>query len=175
MSGIEGGNFFMGSMSRFIALERLVTVFKNEIVTYFKGIIGLTVGELKEDDLEFGLMISAYVPLIGSPEIEGVIVHLECVTEKEFVRGELIDELSISEFNQAAAGRKINLITLSYSDYDNEAYLHANVEDYGPLEIPLGFNPETLEFHSHLKRVLTKEKRKWFVDNYDEIKIDLCS
>jgi len=35
----------MGSMSRFSAIEKVLSVFENEIYDYFSDIIGLTIGE----------------------------------------------------------------------------------------------------------------------------------
>jgi len=159
----------MGSMSRFSAIEKVLSVFENEIYDYFSDIIGLTIGELDEDSMEVGYWVSAYVPVIGSDKLDGLEVHFRWATEEEIYAGKLIEDISVSDFNYYVAGRKICSISTHCSDRDDEAYLCAEIEGNNLLEIPLGFNPEMLEFYGHFEYILTAEKRKWFVDNYASI------
>lgn len=161
----------MRSMSRFSALEKVLKVFENEIYDYFKDIIGLTVGKLEEGSINVGYWINAIVPLIGSSKFESVEVHFRWGTEEELYAGKLVEDISVSDFNYYVAGRKITSISIHCSDRDDEAYLYAEIEGSNSLEIPLGFNPEKLEFYGHFDSILTEEKQKWFFDNYYEIVI----
>lgn len=159
----------MGSMSRFSAIEKVINAFESEVLTYFNGLVGLTVGQIEEEDVDVEYWISAYVPLSGSPKWEGIYVHFGWATEEEYHSGEVTDENSASNFNKFFAGNKICSISVEGMDRDDEVYLFANIDTYSSLEIPLGFNPETLEFYGFLEEIISEEKRRSFVENYSNL------
>lgn len=148
----------MGSMSRFSAIEKAVKAFESEILAYFNDLVGLTVGQLNEKSLDVEYWIGAYVPLSGSSNWEGIDVHFRWATEEEFHSGEVKDEDIISDFNESFAGNKITSISVGGRDRDDEVYLYANIDEYSSIEIPLGFNPEALEFYGFMEDILTEEK-----------------
>lgn len=159
----------MGSMSRFSAIEKVINAFESEILTYFNDLVGLRVGKIKEEDVDIGYWVSANVPLSGSRKWEGVYVHFRWATEEEYDLGEVNDEDIVFDFNQSFAGNKIYSISTGGVDRDDEVYLLANIDAYSSLEIPLGFNPETLEFYGFMEEIISEEKRKYFVENYSEL------
>jgi len=147
-------------------------MFESEILNYFSHLIGLTMGEIKEDDIEVGYWISAFVPLIGSQITDGVDVHFGWTTEKEVLSGEILGESPVPGFNEFVAGSKIISIVAGAIDRDDEVYLYAKTDSGNELEIPLGFNPVKMEFHGYFKEILSDEKQAWFIENYFDVDLE---
>lgn len=159
----------MGSLSRYSAIEKVIHAFESEILSYFHDLIGLTVGQIGEKDIDVDHWLSAHVPLSGSPKWEGVHVHFGWATEEEYHTGKVKDENGASNFNKFFAGKEICSISVEGRDRDDEVYLYANIDAYSSLEIPLGFDPETLSFYGFMEEIISEEKRKSFVENYAEL------
>lgn len=150
----------MGSMSMYSMLERVAETFEKDILKFFSGLIGATIGELTEDDLEVSNWMCADVPLINSLDRDDIHVHFRWSTEEEFHLGSELESNIVEDFNIYFPGRKIVSIEIANADRDDEVYLFAHISGGGVLEIPLGFNPITNEFTGYLEDILSEEQKK---------------
>ncbi len=153
----------MGSMSMYSVLERVAKTFEQDILKSLSGIIGATIGEITDDDLEVSHWICADIPLTNSPDWNDISVHFRWSTEEEFHLGNELESNIVEDFNIDFSGRQIISIELDNVDRDDEVYLFAHTNNGHVLEIPLGFNPITNEFTGYLRNILSEEQRKLFL------------
>lgn len=154
----------MGSISRYSALERFDNEFGERLKQHYeKQLLGLTIKEIGE--LIFDYHKKADISLSDDSVIE---VHFAWASEEEEHEDKEILEdgdIPIEEyFKSQLKGKTITKITTGY-ERDDEFYIYALVDDDNGLDIPIGFDPESIEYHGD-EELISPEEFQAFRDKY---------
>ncbi len=137
----------MGSLSRYSALERFNEAFGERFRLHFeKELLGLSIVEMS--DLVLDYHKKSNISLSNGSVIE---VHFGWTSEEEeFKQEEILEEGEMTRkeyFNEFLKDKTIISITTGF-ERDDEFYVFLLVDEGGTcLEIPIGFDSESNEYH----------------------------